>query len=66
MAKRVRFIGASDEQVRWGSNDDPRGILKVGAVYEVARRDVHSWHTKLELVGFPGKRFNSVCFKEVK
>ncbi len=58
------YIGASDTQVRWGSNDDPRGLLTEGASYAVKRREVHSWHTKIELVDYPGKFFNSVCFRE--
>lgn len=61
---QVRYIGASDTQVNWGSNDDPRGVLVEGEVYEVAAREVHTWHTKLSLVGVKG-RFNSVCFEEV-
>ena len=60
MAK-VKFIGCSDEQVRWGGNDDPREVLAVGDVYEVERTDVHSWHTKVKLKGIDGN-FNSVCF----
>lgn len=63
MLERVTYIGASDEQVAWGSNDDPRGLLEIGRSYHVHTRDVHSWHTKIELAEFPGKRFNSVCFR---
>lgn len=62
---RLIYVDASDAQVRWGSNDDPRGILEPGKAYEVASVDVRSSHTKVELVEFPGKRFNSVCFKQV-
>jgi hypothetical protein len=61
---KVRYIGASDEQVRWGGNDDPRGILMERDTYEVEEREVHSWHTKLRLVGIEGS-FNSVCFEEL-
>ena len=64
MGDRVRFLGASKEQTMWGSNDDPNPVLTVGETYDVESREVHSWHTKLKLVGFDG-RFNSVCFEEV-
>lgn len=63
----LRYRGdVSDEQVAWGSNDDPRGLLKPGAVYEVEKVESHSWHTKIYLVGYPGKKFNSVHFDEVE
>jgi len=61
MLDRVIFDGADDAQVKWGSNDDPRGLLTVGATYEVEIRDVRSWHTKLKLKGIDGW-FNSVSF----
>lgn len=61
--KKVRYTGASDEQVAWGGNDDPRGVLRVGEVYEVEREEVHKWHTKYSLKGIEG-RFNSVCFED--
>ena len=60
---KVTYTGANDSQVIWGGCDDPRGILVEGQSYEVEKRDVHSWHTKLKLVGIEG-RFNSVCFDE--
>lgn len=61
---KAEYTGnASDTQVRWGSNDDPRGLLEPGKVYEVKRVDVHTWHTKVFLTDFPGKKFNSVHFK---
>lgn len=63
--KKVKYIGVSDEQVNFGNNDDPRKFLKEGKVYNVKREEVHSWHIKLELQEFPGKRFNSVSFEEV-
>lgn len=63
---KVRFIKkASIDQIRWGSNDDPNDLLEVGKVYDVEDWEVHSWHTKVILVDFPGKRFNSVNFEEV-
>jgi hypothetical protein len=64
--KQLTYIGTFDEQVRWGSNDDPRGLLKEGKSYAVKSVDVRSSHTKVELVDFPGKRFNSCSFSEDK
>lgn len=63
MPDKVTYTGATDEQVNWGSCTDPRGILTVGAQYEVERYDVHGWHTKVQLAGVPGW-FNSVCFEK--
>ena len=59
---KTKYIGADDDQVKWGGCDDPRGVLVEGQEYEVEERIVHSWHTKIKLVGIEG-RFNSVCFK---
>ena len=58
----VKYTGATDQQVRWGSNDDPRKVLTVGQTYEVEKVEVHTWHTKVYLVGIEG-RFNSVSFE---
>ena len=62
---KVKYIGTDDDQVRWGSNNDPRGLLEIGNIYEVEKEEVHTWHTKLYLKGING-RFNSVSFKEIK
>lgn len=62
---KVRFTECSEGQIRWGGHDDPNGLLIPGEVYEVEKVDVHSWHTKYILKGFPGQVFNSVCFEEV-
>lgn len=64
MTNIVVYTGASDAQVNWGGNDDPRGVLIEGNEYVVRSTEVHSWHTKIELEEFPGLRFNSVCFTE--
>jgi len=61
----VKFLGCSQEQIRWGSNDDPTGILIVGDKYFVEKVSVHSQHTKIELRGVRGK-FNSACFEVVE
>ncbi len=66
MGQKIRYIGASDEQVKWGGNDDPRGLLKAGWVYELYRSEVHSYHTKYYLAEFPGLKFNSVSFEHVE
>jgi hypothetical protein len=58
----VKFLGCSREQVQWGNNTDPTGILIVGDKYYVEHVHVHSQHTKIELRGIKGK-FNSVCFE---
>lgn len=60
----VKYIGCSIEQIRWGSNDDPRGILVEGDKYCIEKVEVHSYHTKLTFFGVSG-RFNSVCFEQV-
>lgn len=55
---------ATDEQVKWGNCADPRGLLVIGETYEVERVEVHSWHTKVFLVGVDsGRGFNSVSFE---
>ena len=60
----VKFIGCSKEQIAWGNNDDPTGILIVGDKYYVEKVEIRSQHTKLTLRGICG-RFNSVCFEKV-
>lgn len=60
---RVKYTGATDEQVRWGCNDDPRGLLVENQEYELLTQEVHSWHTKYILKEFPNKKFNSVSFE---
>ena len=57
------FTGATKEQINWGGCDDPRGLLVVGAPYEIEKIEEHSWHTKVKLVGVDGW-FNSVSFEE--
>jgi len=62
---KVIFIEATDEQINWGSNDDPRTLLSLEKVYEIASVEVHSWHTKIRLVGLEQYKFNSVHFAEL-
>ena len=59
------YIGATDDQVKWGNNDDPRGLLVDCEIYEVEESEEHSQHTKYTLKGFPDKKFNSVHFVKV-
>ena len=61
---KVKYIGCDEQQIRWGGNDDPSKNLFVGDRYIIEFVEVHSWHTKLKLVGIPGK-FNSVCFEVI-
>lgn len=63
---KVVYIGADDDQVRWGGNDDPRKCsMMIGAVYTVAGFDVRSSHTKVTLAEHLDKRFNSISFEPV-
>ena len=62
--KKVKYIGASQEQINWGSNDDPRHLLNIGSVYEVADIEVHSYQIKIKLKDYD-LWFNSVCFEGV-
>jgi len=63
--KGLVYTGATDAQVRWGGNSDPGGVLIEGRVYTVEHTDVHTWHTKIKLVGIDGW-FNSVCFEDAR
>lgn len=49
-------------QVNWGGNDDPSRHLVLGLDYEVKELEVHSFHTKVHLLAFPGLKFNSGSF----
>ena len=61
---QVKYLGSTEDQVRWGSNDNPKGLLFEGDIYYVERVEIHSWHTKLYLRGVYGK-YNSVCFEKL-
>lgn len=58
----VEYLGCSEEQIRWGNNDDPRSFLIIGKEYTIEKVDVRSQHTKVKLYNKMGW-FNSVCFK---
>jgi hypothetical protein len=64
IGEKVKFKSSSPEQVNWGSNSDPYEILNTEDTYEILYVEVHSYHTKIELVGIKG-RFNSVSFDYV-
>jgi hypothetical protein len=61
---RVIYVGSSEEQVIFGTNDDPRKVLIEGDIYQVEKVEVHSYHTKISLRGVQGK-FNSVSFNKL-
>lgn len=66
MQRYVRYVGATQDQVNWGSNDDPRPLLTIGETYAIEKISVHSWHTKISLQGFPGLLFNDASFEYIK
>lgn len=59
---RIKFISSTKNQVNWGSNDDPTNLLDTHTIYEIEYVEVHSYHTKISIVGVKG-RFNSVSFE---
>lgn len=61
----VKFLGATDAQVKWAGGADPREYLEIGQLYKLERKEEHSWHTRYILFGFPDCWFNSVCFEIV-
>jgi len=58
----VEYTGCSQEQIRWGNNDDPRSYLIIGREYIIEKVDVRSQHTKIKRYNTMGW-FNSVCFE---
>jgi hypothetical protein len=63
---KVKYIGATQTQIDWMNNDDPRNVLTIGQIYEVWRRTVQSSYTEIRLKLFPELRFNSVFFETVE
>lgn len=61
---KIKFIASevSKDQINWGGNDDPTGLLKVGEEYELDHADIRSQSTRIFLKDFPGKQFNVVWF----
>lgn len=62
---KVKFLGATEEQIRWGRNDDPNKVLIVGKTYEVIDKEVHSWHTKIRVSDYPDLQFNDASFEYI-
>ena len=60
---KVIFTECTQEQINWGTNDDPNELLTKDKIYVVSDVDIHNSHTKLTLDGIKG-RFNSVCFNK--
>ena len=58
----VEYIGCSEEQIKWGNNDDPTSYLIIGKEYIIEKVNFRSQHTKIKLYNKMGW-FNSVCFK---
>jgi hypothetical protein len=59
----VIFLGCDQDQINWGNNDSPNENLIVGNEYVISLVELHSWHTKISVVGCD-KKFNSVCFRK--
>ena len=62
----VVFLGHDNDKVQWGGCAETQGVLCKGGVSEIDRIEIHNWHTKLFLVGLPGKGFNSTMFAKYK
>lgn len=58
---KVRYIGCSEDQKRFGLNTGDQNKLVVGQVYEIIKKETHNWHTKYWFKDQSGS-FNSVCF----
>jgi hypothetical protein len=52
----------SEEQINWGSNDDPEKFLTLNESYRVRDVEIHSYYIKVFLEGIEGK-FNSISFR---
>lgn len=52
----LRYEGCDcEEQIQWGGNTDPRGVLKEGEIYELHYSEVRSWSTRIWLKGIKGQ-----------
>ncbi len=61
MKKYILKEHNSKDQMNWAGCDDTRKYLRIGEKYE-AKEEIHDWYTKLII---DGKKYNSVCFKEI-
>jgi len=65
MGIKVKYIGnVCEESINWCDYDDPRDILNEGCIYEIERKEIHTWHTNIFLKNIDGC-FNSVWFEEI-
>jgi len=63
---KVKFIGCSQDQVNYGSHDDPNGILEIGKVYSLLKVKKFALHVRYILEEFPDLGFNSACFEDIE
>ena len=62
---KVRCINHSKCVMNWGSNDSPEDLI-IGDIYTVDHTEIHSYHTKVFLKEFPGKKFGTGHFEGVE
>ena len=63
---KIKFVGKTfQRQIQWGDHCNPRHILTHGQTYTVDHTEIHSSYTKVFLVEFPNKGFNSIWFCNV-
>ena len=62
---KVICVNKSMDAAKWGANDSPECLL-IGGVYSVDHTEVHSYHTKVYLKEFSGKKFSSIHFENIK
>lgn len=62
---KVRFIGVSDEQMRYWNNryTDPLGILNSDTIYEIEHIVIGRSYTVIKLVGFRKEKFSGAMFE---
>lgn len=56
----------NDSNNNWGGCEPVGKHLAVDGIYTVDTVEIHSWHTKVYLIEFPDKAFNSVHFENVE
>lgn len=61
-SRKIVCVDNVNDKYGWNKNAE---LLTIGQEYTVCRVKVHDWHTRVELVEFPGLQFNSVLFEEV-
>jgi hypothetical protein len=64
--QKIKFTGVGcKEQIQWGGNTNPEGVLKENEIYTIKDVDVRSWSTRIYLKGIDGY-FNIVWFEVIK